>query len=107
MVESITSTELARLLADGGKSLLLLDVREDDERAVARIDPSLHMPMNSVPDRLSQLPTDRRIVVYCHHGGRSYAVASFLESEGFESVTNLTGGIDEWSRLVDRTVSRY
>lgn len=107
MVDSITSTELAELLRTSGPTLLLLDVREDEERALASIDPSVHIPMNSVPDRLSELPTDRRIVVYCHHGGRSYAVASFLETEGFDMVTNLTGGIDEWSRLVNPSVPRY
>jgi rhodanese-related sulfurtransferase len=107
VVESVTTTELEDLLKKDSGRILLLDVREDDERAVARIEPSLHMPMNSVPDRLSDLPRDRRIIVYCHHGGRSYAVAGYLEAEGFKDVTNLTGGIDEWSRLVDPRVPRY
>ncbi|MGC2290035.1 MAG: rhodanese-like domain-containing protein [Thermoplasmata archaeon] len=107
MVESILTVDLAAVLKSDPGSLLLLDVREDDERAVALIEPSVHIPMNSVSDRLAELPRDRRIVVYCHHGGRSYAVAGYLESEGFEAVTNLTGGIDEWSRLVDPAVPRY
>jgi rhodanese-related sulfurtransferase len=107
VVESITTTELEDLLKKDSGRIFLLDVREDDERAVARIEPSMHIPMNSVPDRLSDLPRDRRIVVFCHHGGRSYAVAGYLETEGFKDVTNLTGGIDEWSRLVDPNVPRY
>jgi rhodanese-related sulfurtransferase len=107
VVESITSTELADLLKTDRGKVVLLDVREDEERAVASIEPSLHIPMNSVPDHLAELPRDRRIVAYCHHGGRSYAVAGYLETEGFKDVTNLTGGIDEWSRLVDPKVPRY
>ena len=107
MVDSISSTELADLLGKGPRGIFLLDVREDDERAVGAIEPSSHIPMNSIPDRLNDLPRDRRIVVYCHHGGRSFAVAGYLESEGFKEVTNLTGGIDEWSRLVDPKVPRY
>lgn len=107
MVDSISPTELAGLLRSGKEQVVLLDVREDDERAVARIEPSLHVPMNSVPDRLAELPRDRRIVVFCHHGGRSYAVAGYLETEGFKDVTNLSGGIDEWSRLIDPNVPRY
>ena len=107
VVDSITTPELAALLKSDPEGLLLLDVREDDERAVARIDPSLHIPMNSVPDRLAELPKDRRIIVFCHHGNRSFAVAGYLESEGFEAITNLTGGIDEWSRVVDPSVPRY
>jgi rhodanese-related sulfurtransferase len=107
VVESVSTTELKELLARAPESICLLDVREDDERAVAVIEPSLHIPMNSVPDHLNELPRDRRIVVYCHHGGRSFAVAGFLETEGFEDIANLTGGIDEWSRLVNPKVPRY
>jgi sulfur-carrier protein adenylyltransferase/sulfurtransferase len=107
VVASISSTELASLLKSHGAGILLLDVREEEERAAASIQPSRHIPMNSVPDHLSELPRNRRIVVYCHHGGRSYAVASYLEAEGFTDVTNLSGGIDEWSRLVDPRVARY
>jgi rhodanese-related sulfurtransferase len=107
VVGSISTTELADLLKSHRGKVVLLDVREDEERAVASIEPSLHIPMNSVPDHLAELPKDRRIVIYCHHGGRSYAVAGYLETEGFKDVTNLTGGIDEWSRLVDPKVPRY
>ncbi|MCI4347540.1 MAG: hypothetical protein L3J97_02835 [Thermoplasmata archaeon] len=107
MVDSITTTELAALLNTSPKSIVLLDVREDDEREAARIEPSTHIPMSSVPDHLDDLPKDRRIVVYCHHGNRSFAVAGYLESEGFADVANLTGGIDEWSRIVDPAVPRY
>lgn len=107
VVQSITTTELAELLKHDTKSIVLLDVREDDERAVALIEPSIHIPMNTVPDHLGELPRDRRVVVYCHHGGRSYAVAGYLETEGFTNVSNLTGGIDEWSRIVDPSVPRY
>jgi rhodanese-related sulfurtransferase len=107
VVESISTADLAALLKSDPASILLLDVREDDERSTAVIEPSAHIPMNSVPDRLAELPRDRRIVVYCHHGNRSYAVAGYLETEGFERVANLTGGIDEWSRLIDSSVPRY
>lgn len=107
MVESITTTEVAELLKRDPGRVFLLDVREDDERAAATILPSLHIPMHSVPDRLAELPRDRRLIVYCHHGERSYAVAGYLETEGFSDVANLTGGIDEWSRVVDRSVPRY
>jgi rhodanese-related sulfurtransferase len=107
VVGSISTTELADLLKSHRGKVVLLDVREDEERAVASIEPSLHIPMNFVPDHLAELPKDRRIVIYCHHGGRSYAVAGYLETEGFKDVTNLTGGIDEWSRLVDPKVPRY
>ncbi|MCI4353689.1 MAG: hypothetical protein L3K14_09990 [Thermoplasmata archaeon] len=107
MVDSIATTELASLLNTAPETIVLLDVREDEERAVALIEPSTHFPMSTVPDHLEELPKDRRIIVYCHHGNRSFAVAGYLETEGFENVANLTGGIDEWSRIIDASVPRY
>ena len=87
--------------------VVLLDVREHDERATARIDGSMHIPMGEVPLRIGEIPRDRELIVYCHHGGRSMMVAGYLEGEGFERVLNLTGGIDAWSARVDPKVPRY
>lgn len=95
------------MLGQGGPAPLLLDVREDDEREVARIEPSLHIPMGELPRRLSELPSERTIIVYCHHGSRSQMVGAFLEQEGFRSVINLQGGIDAWAADVDPAMARY
>lgn len=88
-------------------SVVLLDVREHDERAIAVISPSLHIPIGQVPDRLDEIPKDREVVVYCHSGARSMMVAGFLEGNGFRLVANLSGGIDAWSVRVDPAVPRY
>lgn len=106
-VENRTPREVRELLGRGDPPPLLLDVREDEEREVARIEPSLHIPMGEVPQRLSELPSERTIIVYCHHGGRSQMVGAFLEQEGFRSVINLQGGIDAWAVEVDPTLPRY
>ena len=63
--------------------------------------------MNEVPNRLSEIPKDRKLVVYCHHGTRSMMVAAYLEGAGYPAPTNLDGGIDAWSQHVDRKVPRY
>ena len=107
MVAEIGARELAELLRDRTDALLLLDVREDDERATAAIAPSVHIPMQQIPGRWSELPRDRRIIVYCHHGNRSEMVAGYLEACGIDRVANLTGGIDAWSTQVDPRVPRY
>lgn len=87
--------------------VVLLDVRELDEREAARIEPSLHIPMGEIAHRVAEIPRDRELVVYCHSGTRSMMVAGYLEGQGFHSVGNLTGGIDAWSRKVDPAVPRY
>jgi len=99
--------EVARRLGDHPATIVLLDVREPYERELAVIEPSIHIPMQEVPQRLAELPRDRTVVVYCHSGVRSSMVAGYLEQQGFRSVANLGGGIDAWSRRVDPKVPRY
>ena len=85
---------------------VLLDVREPSELLRARIEGALHIPMRQVPARLADLPKDRPILVLCHHGGRSQAVADWLAPKGFD-VANVAGGIDAWADAVDATVGKY
>jgi len=92
---------------DSGEEFVLLDVREHPERAFCSIDPGVHMPMGEVPVRMAELDREKDIVVFCHHGMRSFQVAAFLKANGFTNVYNLDGGIDQWSLTVDPTVPRY
>ena len=107
MVEELTPPEVAAKLKEDPPAVVLLDVRELFEREIARIDPSLHIPMGDITQRTDELPKDREIVVYCHSGARSAMVAGYLEACGFKSVANLSGGIDAWSVEVDPKVPRY
>jgi rhodanese-related sulfurtransferase len=107
MVEELSPREVSERLKSTPSQVLLLDVREPDERETARIDPSIHIPMREVPERLAEIPRDREIVVYCHGGTRSAMIAGFLEGKGYRRVANLGGGIDAWSRTVDPKVPRY
>jgi rhodanese-related sulfurtransferase len=97
--------------AEGGPPLLLLDVRESWEVALASIRlegaACARIPMGSVPGRLDTLDPAQPVVCICHHGARSAQVVAFLERQGFESVYNLAGGIDAWSLQVDPEVPRY
>ena len=97
--------------AAGAAQLLLLDVREPWEFALAAIRieglETRLMPMNSVPAEFARLDPARPVVCICHHGARSAQVVAFLERQGFEAVYNLAGGIDAWSTQVDADVPRY
>jgi rhodanese-related sulfurtransferase len=107
MVEELSPEEVAERLRQEPDRVVLLDVREPFERLQAEIVPSIHIPMREVAGRTAEIPRDRQIVVYCHGGTRSMMVAAYLENHGFDSVANLAGGIDAWSRRVDRSVPRY
>jgi rhodanese-related sulfurtransferase len=87
--------------------VVVLDVREPQELAVAALDDVVHIPMGQIPGRVAELPRDRDIVVLCHMGVRSERVTAFLRASGFERAVNLAGGIDAWSREIDPAVPRY
>jgi rhodanese-related sulfurtransferase len=107
MVEELEPTEVARRLKESPADIVLLDVREEWERAEARIEPSLHIPMQEIAGRLGELPKGPTIVVYCHGGSRSAMVAGYLAGHGYPKTANLAGGIDAWSTDVDPDVPRY
>jgi sulfur-carrier protein adenylyltransferase/sulfurtransferase len=99
--------EAARLFHDAPQRFLLLDVREPHELAICRIAGAVHLPMRQVSARLHELPRDRRLLVICHHGGRSRQVTQFLRQQGFATATNIEGGIDAWAQRVDPAMARY
>jgi rhodanese-related sulfurtransferase len=86
--------------------LVLLDVREDWETALCRLENATHIPIEEIEFRTAELDQSEDIVVYCHHGVRSAAVANFLRQQGFKAV-NLAGGLDQWARAVDPRMTRY
>ncbi|EDY20357.1 Rhodanese domain protein [Chthoniobacter flavus Ellin428] len=87
----------------------LIDVREDEEYAIARIDGAELMPLSLWPAIVAERLTDRTqpLLIQCHHGGRSARAAEFLMRNGFTDVTNLAGGIDAWAVEIDPSVARY
>jgi len=107
-LQNVTAPDLAASLAKGeGGVPLLLDVREPWEFQICRIDGSVSMPMNTVPERLSELDADWPIVCICHHGVRSMDVGLFLKRNGFSRVINLSGGVHAWATQVDAQMPTY
>lgn len=86
---------------------LLLDVRQDWETRLCRLPNAVHIPIEEIELRVEELNPQDDIVVYCHQGVRSAAVAEFLRASGFKSVQNLAGGLDLWARTVDPSMRRY
>ena len=93
---------------------VVLDVREQWELQTASVTPEgfvlLHMPMQSLPARLTELKTtyavDQPIVCLCHHGIRSQQVANYLMRNGFTNVVNFEGGIAAWAEELDTRVAQ-
>jgi monothiol glutaredoxin len=105
-VKQISATELKAMM-NRGLSFELVDVRTEDERAIAKIEGS-RLLNEEGHDYLLNLDRNTTIVFHCHHGIRSQSAAEyFLREKGFRNLYNLQGGIDAWSQLVDPSVPRY
>jgi rhodanese-related sulfurtransferase len=98
---------LDALIKRGGATPVLLDVREVDELAICQIPNNTHIPLGHLSQRAAELPSDRLIIVYCHHGGRSARATQWLVQNGFSEVANLVGGIDAWATQIAPDMQRY
>jgi rhodanese-related sulfurtransferase len=93
-IPEITVDELAaRLAAHPGAALV--DVRQPDEYVEAHVPGARLIPLNDVPDRLADFPTDGEVLVICRSGGRSMAACDFLAGNGVAAV-NVAGGTLAW-----------
>ena len=106
MLANLTPLQIRDALASRA-DILLVDVREPAEHAIAHIIGATLIPMRSLPEEIAALPLDREIILLCHHGMRSEMAGNFLLAQGFSRVSHMVGGIDRWSDDVDPAVAKY
>ena len=75
---------------------LAVDVRAPSERAQKQIEGSVHIPLGHLVERMSEIPSDRNVLVFCAGGYRSSIAASLLQRSGRTNVSELAGGITAW-----------
>ncbi len=78
---------------------LILDVRDDSERAAGAIPKSIHIPLPQLRARLNELPRDRELIVHCQSGQRSYFACRLLTQKGFKC-RNLSGAYRTWKEAL-------
>ncbi len=103
----ITAEELRREMSEKAGELVLIDVREPHEWDIVRIEGARLIPLNQLPERLSELDGHAEIVTHCHHGARSMKALEILKGAGFGKVRSLAGGIDAWAERVEPGLARY
>jgi len=96
-IQQLNVNEAVRLMNDS--DVVVLDVRESNEYNTGHIRDSIHIPMNSLVKRLTELDKykSKQILAYCRSGSRSNSACRTLNKQGFENVSNLAGGIMSWS----------
>lgn len=95
-VKTLTPAEAHDLAAAG--SVRLVDVREANEWADARIAGAVHAPLSRLADEAAGLPTDKPVVFYCAGGVRSAKAVALCQELGLPHDTHVGGGIAAWSR---------
>jgi adenylyltransferase/sulfurtransferase len=105
--ETETDVKELKRKIDAKEDFFLLDVREPNEYQIGKIPGSTLIPLGEVPQRVSEIPRDKEIVVHCKMGGRSAKAAAYLRQQGYRNVKNLKGGILDWSDKIDPSVPKY
>jgi molybdopterin/thiamine biosynthesis adenylyltransferase/rhodanese-related sulfurtransferase len=83
-----------------GDGTVFVDVREQDEWDTGHIPGAVHVPRGNLESRIERAVGERTkpVVLYCAAGNRSAFAAKTLSELGYEHVTSLTGGIEDWKR---------
>ena len=97
MIKEIDAYALQTRIAEGD-DFVLLDIRSAGELAQGMLPDAEHLPMHMIPLRVSELPKDKDVILYCHSGARSYHACAYLAQQGYDNVVNLRGGILGWAR---------
>jgi len=105
-VPEISVSEL-KTLTDSKADFLLLDVRNEPEYNICRIEGSKLIPLDQLMSRVSELSSAQEIVVHCRSGVRSADAIEQLQNAGFKKLRNLRGGILEWAREIDPSLPTY
>ena len=100
MIIEIEPKEFSEMLVNS-EDILVIDVREQWERAVSKISPSCHIPLGEfsssdepiLPDECSR---EKKVMLYCKAGVRSRMACEVLKEYGFKKLFNLSGGILKW-----------
>ncbi len=104
-IQSISSRAYAAL--ETASRPQLIDVREPWEFDIAHVEGAQLKPLGQIREWAAALDKNTPYVIMCHHGGRSMSACQFLSQAGIKHVTNLEGGIDDWSLNVDSKIQRY
>ena len=94
-------------LRDKQPDLYLLDVREQAEWDIARIEGAHLKPLSILEENFEDIPKDKTVYCFCKVGGRSARAAYFLKSQGYSRIVNVKGGIQAWSQEIDPTIPQY
>lgn len=93
--KNISAAELKQMI-ESGEDIYLIDTRTASEYASGHLKGAVNIPSDRISTKLSQIPTDRKVVLYCESGTRSVSTATYLRGKGFDNIYAVT---DPYSSL--------
>ena len=97
--------DVEKLPRDG--SVTLLDVRTKTEVQRGKINGFINIPLNSLRERILEIPKNKPVYVHCHSGLRSYIACRILMGNGYDCF-NLAGGWRLYESVThEKTVPEY
>lgn len=83
---------------DNGDDLIVVDMRQGWEYQSGHIPGAMHMFIQDIPHRMSELPKDKDVVFQCWHGNTSQDATAYLIQNGWEQsrVFSMIGGMAGW-----------
>ena len=106
-MKSISPKELNNLINSKSNDFQLIDIREEYEHGICCIGGD-KINMYQIPDKVSEISKEKKVIIYCRTGARSANVVTILEKNfNFQNVYNLDGGIMKWREDVDPTLNEY
>ena len=105
--DEVTVQDMKKALDDPKLGIKVIDVREPDEYAIARVNGVPLIPLGELPKRFTELDPNQQIYIHCKSGVRSLKAVQFLKEQGFKYAKSVKGGISAWVDEIDRDVPKY
>lgn len=105
-VREITVHTLKEMM-DNKQDFALIDVREPDEVEICTLG-GVNIPLGMIDVNTDKIPRDKPAIIHCRSGKRSQMAALFLQQEhGYENLYNLAGGIIDYAKKIDDSLTLY
>ena len=94
----VDSDEANAMLNDEPGNTVVVDVRRDDEWVTGHISGAVHIPIDDLPDRIDEVPRDKKVLFICAMGVRSGLACEVAFSMGYDTLNlyNIDDGTPAW-----------
>lgn len=86
---------------DNGKDTIFIDVRPQEQFNAGHIPHAINIPMEAIRNNLEAIPHDKKVILYCNRGRKSYLASCILKNRGFDNIYNLSGGMDLYNEIIE------